>query len=135
MKAKKKRKIKNPRKSLIKSADFYWGRVVRGRDKNKCCFCGEPGNQPHHINRRGRFSTRWVVLNGVTLCYRHHFRHTWIGSNPDLYLDMIYAKIGKETYKKLKRESENIFKVSLEGLKIIRDKLKIQAGESTGIYD
>jgi hypothetical protein len=71
---------------LTKALLHEWGKRVRDRDHNTCQWCGDFGNQPHHIVPRSVCSRPgWFDLeNGVTLCVKCHiFR---LKSDPDEYI-------------------------------------------------
>lgn len=84
--ADKKHDKRHQRRLIERELLRMWGKRVRDRDGNRCQWCGNPGNQPHHIvarsiaNKNGWFD----VSNGVTLCIKCHlFR---LKSDPDEYV-------------------------------------------------
>lgn len=62
-----------------------WGKRVRARDGNQCCFPGDCQSgdnriDPHHIAPRGRRPDLiYVDANGICLCRWHH---DWVHDNP-----------------------------------------------------
>jgi len=78
-KGKKKQRRKRSPLQIIKSAlDALWSKLVRKRD-GKCVLCGKEPPEwlcAHHwiVNRRASMAIRWLILNGVTLCYGCHQR-------------------------------------------------------------
>ena len=67
---------KNPplRKKLIKKLDTLWSMAVRARYP-RCILCGSSQTlSSHHcIVRKGQsVGVRWLVDNGVTLCFSDH---------------------------------------------------------------
>jgi len=72
----KRRKQKTDRQLLIPEADHLWQRAVMKRDGNRCQYpgCGKGAHEAHHIIHKGggRFSVRWRLDNGISLCRTHH---------------------------------------------------------------
>ena len=66
-------KITN-RKGIDKKLDEAWSKLVKLRVGNKCEYCKTTTKQihSHHIYSRSKKSTRWDVLNGISLCAGHH---------------------------------------------------------------
>ena len=68
----KRKKKRSPKKISLNKYDIIWARMVRERDK-KCLVCGNTQNlQAHHLFRRGISSTRYCLVNGLTLCSSCH---------------------------------------------------------------
>ena len=85
---------KNPplRKKLIKKLDTLWSIAVRTRYP-KCVVCGKEPTQAHHcITRKAQsMGVRWIVKNGVGLCYPCHI-HKLHGQQGDkMFLDRYVA--------------------------------------------
>lgn len=58
----------------IKKCDKLWAQAVKARAQNKCEVCGKTERlHAHHVIPRTNYSTRYLVENGVCLCYKHHF--------------------------------------------------------------
>jgi len=66
------KKKKSERQLLEKELDKLWSKCVLTRDKYKCQYCRQEGNNPHHIFSRSNKNTRWDLENGITLCVSHH---------------------------------------------------------------
>lgn len=61
-------------KNLLLSRDNFREGVF-ARDKYKCCICGEPAKDAHHIIERRLFSDGGYYLdNGASLCEIHHIK-------------------------------------------------------------
>ena len=56
------------KKSEINKLDKIWRGKINDRDMARCQFCGESGNNCHHIVGRRNRSTRWLLDNGLLLC-------------------------------------------------------------------
>ena len=68
------KKVKSPLVLLKEELDGYWSLIVRALFHQKCAWCGSTSRlQADHIFSRTMNSTRWVIRNGVCLCYRCHF--------------------------------------------------------------
>jgi len=82
------------RKSAIKKLDNLFSLVIRKRDK-RCQRCGKTENlQCAHIMSRKNVSTRWNMLNAVTLCYACHF--FWAHRNPIDFAEFIRERLGEK---------------------------------------
>ena len=63
-------------KRLKKQCDDLWSEIVKLKAGYVCEKCGK--GKPdvvlnsHHIITRKIYSTRWLIENGVCLCYRDH---------------------------------------------------------------
>ena len=125
----KTRKQKTNKQKLIAENDRIWGLAVRKFDNHQCQWCKhdgkvQPGNQPHHIRRRGHKNTRWTVNNGVCLCLRcHSFR---INQEPVEYAEFIKAYLAEKntTYEYLKALSGVIWKPTVKELETIKSNLE-----------
>lgn len=65
------------KKSEIKKLDLIWSKKVKEKAGFKCEFCLEEGvwlNSAHIIGRRYR-GTRWLIDNGMCLCYGCHRKY------------------------------------------------------------
>ena len=89
-----------------KKLDTLWSKLVRERD-GKCLYCGSTENlQAHHIYSRVSYTTRWVLGNGITLCFTHHLGHQFSPhKTPIEFTDWIREKLGAEILEELRRES------------------------------
>ena len=62
------------KKSKVKICDELWALAVKKRAGFKCEMCEKDSHiQAHHVIPRTNYATRYLVANGVALCYRHHF--------------------------------------------------------------
>ena len=53
--------------------DKAWAGEVKDRDNWKCVICGNKFRpNAHHIIPRQLKETRHLVMNGITLCPKHH---------------------------------------------------------------
>ena len=67
-------KVKLPKRStLINKADGLWRDIIKA--DGICERCGAKGVrlEAHHIMGRARFSLRWDLRNGISLCFRCHY--------------------------------------------------------------
>ena len=65
---------KRKKKSKVKICDNLWANAVKKRAGFKCEYCGKDSSiQSHHVIPRTNYATRYMIENGVALCYRHHF--------------------------------------------------------------
>ena len=100
-------------KREINKLDKLFREVINERDAGRCQFCGNPGNNVHHLVGRRNRSTRWLPSNGLLLCPGCHTFRTnsfhqdpmgtmdWFKKNhPDRYVEVmgIKNKILKQTY-------------------------------------
>ena len=54
--------------------DKAWADKVKERDEWKCVICGESYRlNAHHIIVRENHETKFDVMNGLSLCPKHHF--------------------------------------------------------------
>lgn len=72
----KRRKQKTTLQLQRAEADHLWQRAVMKRDGNRCQYpgCNQGAHEAHHIIHKGggRFSVRWRMDNGISLCREHH---------------------------------------------------------------
>jgi hypothetical protein len=60
-------------KKLEKELETIWRARVLERLGYKCIKCGAIKRlNVHHLITRAKKSTRWLILNGVPLCPKHH---------------------------------------------------------------
>ena len=53
--------------------DKLWSLAVRADWLNCCAVCGQvSGCEAHHLVPREHEATRYDLMNGISLCYRHH---------------------------------------------------------------
>ena len=115
------------KKSKVQVCDELWALAVKKGADFKCEVCGKtPTNdkgtillQSHHMIPRTNYATRYMMENGVCLCYKDHihFAHKdalgfgdWFKSaRPDDFI-MIESMRGcqvKNDYAKIQRDLEN----------------------------
>jgi hypothetical protein len=96
--------------------DRLWSELVRERDGWACQYptCGviyPPGRRggldAHHIFGRGRGPTKYILANGVALCFGHHM---WAHNNPLEFADMMRDRLGVEEFEELGRLSRTTTK-------------------------
>jgi hypothetical protein len=89
-------KPKSERQKAITELDRLWGLKVRARDNHICQYCGQPGNNPHHIVSRSSKNTRWDLENGITLCGGHHkfVAH----QRPERFREFLIQRMGQAKY-------------------------------------
>lgn len=100
-KDKKKRKVSKKRKLELKCLKL-WSDCVRTRDMT-CKQCNSDYKlSAHHIRSRVHLTTRFMLANGICLCWKCHSLQKW---NPERFQDMIIDIIGDDKYQELKRKS------------------------------
>jgi hypothetical protein len=99
---KPKRKVSNKRK-LEQKCLVLWSQCVRARDMT-CKQCNSDYKlSAHHIRSCTNLSTRYLLDNGICLCWKCHSLQKW---NPEKFQDMVLEIIGDEKYQELKRKSQ-----------------------------
>lgn len=99
-----------------------WSLSVRGRDQ-ECVLCGKTENlQAHHwiVHASGSLGTRFLVENGVTLCYGCHMFKVHARGDAET-LDsikkyMIPQFLTEDRYEEVKSLGRGISNVTLEEL-------------------
>lgn len=97
---------KSRRAYLIGEIDKIVSLKVRERDGYRCRKCGrERGFRSdqirvfhHHIFTKSRLSTRWLLENGVTLCY---FCHRWAHAAGEEFREWVLSWMPKAQYEVL----------------------------------
>lgn len=86
------RKVGKSLKSRLSHVTLrLWGMVVRQRDGHVCQAegCGRAADNPHHIfSRKGHLSVKFVLDNGVLLCWACHANKAH-GPDPEAFRDFI----------------------------------------------
>lgn len=99
---KPKRKVSKKRQLDKKCLDL-WSKCVRARDLT-CRGCNSDFRlSAHHVRSRTNLSTRYLLDNGICLCWKCHSLQKF---NPERFQDMILEIIGDDTYQELKRKSQ-----------------------------
>ena len=118
----KSRKTDN-RKRIENQLDDLWRRAVLKRWGNKCAVCHKSeGVQSAHIFSRKNKSVRWDILNGISLCSRHHL--FWAHKEPIEFAKFVEEKIGKEELEKLSYKAHQTVHYSIDDLLEIKRKLE-----------
>ena len=125
------RRPKSEKKKLISDCHRLWSQAVKIRDGHQCRVCGSTsGLQSHHIfSDRMHASMRYLLSNGVCLCFSHHYP---LGhSDPCVMRENIVRAIGVETYKALENLAfpNTPIKYKVNDLKEIRSQLRALIGE------
>jgi len=79
-KSKLQKKKDNPNSTFWKKkCDQLIKELCFKRDQHRCCYCGsEKYINAHHLITRNQLSTRWILLNLITLCAKcHKFSNTF----------------------------------------------------------
>lgn len=95
------RKVKTPRQKLAAECMKLWKEAVKLRDFYICRLCGKPGNHPHHhFTDKAHPLTRYVLLNGVTLCPSCHYKVHRRGQFEKVRAAIV-AEIGSDSFDSL----------------------------------
>ena len=98
---KPKRKVSKKRQ-LEKKCLNLWSQCVRARDMT-CRGCNSDIKlSAHHIRSRTNLSTKYLLDNGICLCWKCHSLQKF---NPERFQDLVIEIIGDEFYQELKRKS------------------------------
>ena len=117
---KPKRKVSKKRK-LEQKCLKLWSDCVRARDMT-CKQCNSDYRlSAHHIRSRVHLTTRFMLANGICLCWKCHSLQKW---NPERFQDMIIDIIGDDKYQELKRISLGNIKVTEADLEDLLDALE-----------
>lgn len=105
-------KRKKSRKAqLIKALDDLVSKQVRERDGHRCRKCNRESVYHHHIfGKKAHPSTRWVLQNGISLCFHcHRDAH----ASPEDFRRWIISWMGEKSYESLyiKAQMRTSFKV------------------------
>ena len=121
LRMKAKRKVSKKR-TLEKKCLDLWSKCVRARDLT-CRGCNSDYRlSAHHIRSRTNLSTKYLLANGICLCWKCHSLQKW---NPEKFQDMVLEIIGDEKYQELKRKSQmEITKHTEYDLEMIREYLE-----------
>ena len=115
-------KTKAPTRSqLDKQCLDLWSLCARARDR--CCrHCkSEERLSGHHIRVKSHNSTRYLLRNALTLCWKcHSIQHY----RPEYFQDMVIEIIGQEEYDALKTISNGECHYKIKDLVGMRDHLK-----------
>ena len=101
---KPKRKVSKKR-TLEKKCLDLWSKCVRARDLT-CRGCNSDYRlSAHHIRSRTNLSTKYLLDNGICLCWKCHSLQKF---DPERFQDLIIEIIGDAEYQRLKRMSQAV---------------------------
>lgn len=107
-----------------KALDEYWAEKVKTRDRNKCVICGKTTYlNAHHIYSRSNRSTRWKLINGITLCSGHHTLNSTFSAHktPQDFSEFIEKYLGEDRLDELRALAHSAEKRDRDILKEILD--------------
>ena len=80
--------------------DIRWSELIKERDGHRCRHCGTTVKklESAHIVGRSSFKTRWLLRNGLTLCFTCHAEYDQHRNNAESWL---VNHIGKELWAEL----------------------------------
>lgn len=112
---------KKLKKALIKQCDRLWKDIIL-LSEPYCGWCKKPHKfyQAHHIFSRGKWATRYVIINGIKLgqgCHRSAHQE-----NAMDFADFIREKLG-DKYVFLKVRSNGVFKKTVENFQLMKNQL------------
>jgi 5-methylcytosine-specific restriction endonuclease McrA len=94
-------------KGEVGKKDELWAGLVKERDRYTCQRCQivfpegrRQGLHAHHaVASRGHRRTRWMLENGVALCFGCHM---WAHANSLDFAEMMRDRLGAEAYDELR---------------------------------
>ncbi len=92
-------------KGIDKLLDNAWSLLVKLRAGNKCEYCNNTRTlNSHHVFTRTNKSTRWDVLNGISLCASHHILNSKFSAHgtPTIFTEWIMNKRGENWHNLLR---------------------------------
>ena len=123
------KKKRNPHKTLKNKLDKLWSLAIRKMYK-RCIVCGSPDNlQAHHcIVRKGQsLGVRWLLENGVALCYTCHIfkLHGNQGDKQflDRYMEAVNQAVTSEAQEAIIEIGHRVNKMSVEDMEEIVESL------------
>ena len=89
-----------------RNLDKLWSEIIHKRD-NHCRFCGrtEGVANAHHIHSRRHLATRWVISNGLRLCFTCH---RWAHDDIPWGEYQAVKVIGKPLHESLREQSSQV---------------------------
>lgn len=112
---------RNKSKTLKNKLDRLWSEIIRKRYP-RCIVCGNGPTQAHHaISRRAQgLGVRWMLSQGVGLCYSCHI-HKLHGQQGDkLFLDTYIERVNElipmAEQENIRQVAHQITKYSLQDL-------------------
>jgi len=118
-------------KGIDGKLDDAWAILVKLKADNRCEYCGKAayvkdtgrkvGMQAHHIYSRSKRSTRWLIINGISLCPAHHTLSSEFSAHktPMEFTTWILKERGEEWFDDLTLKAntmEKLFKFEKEAL-------------------
>ena len=102
--------------------DELWSRCVKLRDGYKCRYCGRLGKlrgmHAHHFVGRRYRNTRWVVDNGICLCFAcHNVMQDFPLVNKDFFIKTVGSDRAEELEilaRTIKKVDKNLISLSLK---------------------
>jgi hypothetical protein len=117
------------RKKLEKELDNLWKEIVHFKWKNKCAWpgCDKTNylSAHHYFHKAQGNKARWLVDNGVLLCYGHHIGQVHRAGNVEELRDMLVQKLGQNYFDWMKQEVTKVFKPSLANLEQLQFELTV----------
>ena len=113
---------RNEKKTLKNKLDRLWSEAIR-KKYIRCIVCGRQPTQAHHciVRKAQSLGVRWMIDNGVGLCYVCHI-HRLHGSQGDKqwldrYITVLNGIIPEEKQQNIIEIGNQINKFSVEDLK------------------
>lgn len=120
---------RNPRKTLKNKLDKLWSLAIRKMYK-RCIVCGTADNlQAHHcIVRKGQsLGVRWLLDNGVALCYACHIfkLHGNQGDKQflDRYMEAVNQAVTSEAQEAIVEIGHRVNKMTVDDMEAIVETL------------
>jgi len=111
--------MKTEKQKLIKKADTKWQKFILKACDYKCEKCGGTATAVHHKVSRIHKSTRYLILNGIPVCFPCHI-HFFHGK-PAEGDQWLRIRFGNEHMDFLLKEAQIVCKRTIEDLeKIIK---------------
>lgn len=122
-------------KRVKKRLHDLWSWLVRNRDGWKCIFCGREHNpierviiSAHHwiVHAAGSIATRYVLGNGVSLCWGCHKFHVHMRGDAwtiDRIREYMKELVPLEQYERIKFLGKQCAEVELEDLLELEQKM------------
>jgi len=116
------------RKTLEKILDDLWRKRVKERDGYKCMYpgCNYHGDdvEAHHIWGRGNKGSRWLLDDGITLCWKCHREAE---KHPKAFRQMVEDRyLGTERMTRITQAAKAVCKWTVDQLMEIREQLRTQ---------
>ena len=77
--------------------DEEWRKLVKERDNSRCVICGDMKLvHIHHIIPREQQNTRHNILNGISLCAKHHKYSFEISAHRNSFAFYLWLMINRD---------------------------------------